>query len=272
MLSILAVVLILLASQQGGEDGGDGPLNAIAAAAERTQGEPGGRATVWSVVTSPDQPEPLRIKGEMVFNGEGRTRVVMAFRNPESDRPAEMEVVGDGAVLYMRSEIFGSLPDGREWMSLDLASATGLDPTALVPGDGDPKAELALLEAVDSPVQKVGKEEVRGVATTHYRGTIGVAENVERFREEGAEDLAAYYEKEGSPVQIEAWIDSAGLVRRMRVVQTTPGGSGEGTSHVDMRMDFWDFGIDPPIDVPDSDDVFDMTDVARQEIEGSSGG
>jgi hypothetical protein len=122
---------------------------------------------------------------------------------------------------------------------------------------------LALLEAVGNDVQKLGKEDVRGVPTTRYRGTISVSDEIKRAREAGADALASLSEKEGSPLHVEAWIDADGLVRRMRLVNSRPSDKGDGPVTTDMRMDFIDFGIEPEIEVPDSSEVFDATELAR---------
>lgn len=265
-LSVVVVALALFASQQGDDSGGAGPLNAIAQAAEKTQGEDGGRATMRSTITSPSQSAPLEISGQMSFDADERSRAVLKFLNPDTNEPAEMEMVGDGATVYMRSSMFGSLPDGSEWMSLDLASAAGLDRDTMLPSEGDAKGELELLEET-SGVRKVGMEDVNGVPTTHYRGMVSASENADRLREEGGdEDFASLIEEKNSAVRIEAWIDADELVRRMRIVQRTPGEDGEGPTTMDMRMDFFDFGIDPEIEVPDSDEVFDATDLAKEEL------
>ena len=87
--------------------------------------------------------------------------------------------------MYMRSSRFGTLPGGRKWMALDLALGDELDTS--VPADVDAKGELAVLESVSDDVQRLGEEDVRGVPTTHYRGTISVSDGVKRLREEGAE-------------------------------------------------------------------------------------
>lgn len=255
----------MFAWQQGGDGDGDGPLNAIAAAAERTQREPGGRATVQAVVSSPSRSESFTITGQTVFDAQaGRSRAVLTVPRSESDGSVKMQMVGDGTVMYMRSSLFGSLPGGREWMALDLSFGDELDMP--VPANGDAKGELELLEAATGDVQKLGREGVRGVPTTHYRGTVGVSENAERLREIGAEDLASYVEEEGTPLQVEAWIDADGLVRRMRFVNSQPREGGEGSMTIDMRMDFFDFGFVPEIDVPESSEVFDATALAQDEL------
>jgi len=156
------------------------------------------------------------------------------------------------------------LPGGSKWMALDLSFGEDLDTP--LPANVDAKGELALLEAVTGKVQKLGKEDVRGVPTTHYRGTIGASENAELLRKEGAEDLASYVKEKASPLRVEAWIDADGLVRRMRLVHTQPPEKGKGPTTIDMRMDFFDFGLDPEIDVPESSEVFDATDLAREKL------
>jgi hypothetical protein len=104
-----------------------------------------------------------------------------------------------------------------------------------------------------------------------YRGRISVAGNAKRLREVGADTMASDVEKAGAPVQIEAWIDSKGLVRRMAIAQTRPGEEGKEPTTVDMRMDFFDFGYEPEIEVPDSGEVFDATSVTQEQIDASGG-
>jgi hypothetical protein len=257
----------VFASRQGG-GGSDGPLNAIAAAAERTQSEPGGRAAMEAVVSPAGGKAPITIKGQMVFNGEGRNQAVMTFPRPDSDGSVKMYVVGDGTMTYMRSSQFGSPPEGREWMGFDLSLGQG---SGALPANVDAKSELELLESVSNDVRKLGVEDVRGVPTTHYRGTVGVAKQTERLQDEGMEDLASITEKKGAPVEVEAWIDADGLLRRMRIIQTQPGEGDDGPTAIDMRVDFLEFGIDPEIDVPDSSEVFDMTPLIKEKLDDSSG-
>jgi hypothetical protein len=254
----------VFAWQQGGDGSGGGPLNAIAKAAEKTQEQRGGRAVMHSITNVTRRSAPITMTGRIVYNAERRVRAVMNTPNSLSGGPMKLDLVGDGTVVYMHSSRFGTLPDGRSWVELDLALGDDLD--TVVPANFDAKGELALLESVSDDVQKLGKEEVRGVPTTHYRGTSSVSGQVERLREEGADALASLTEKDGSPLQVEAWIDADGLIRRMRVVHSQPAGDGKEVT-VDMRIDFFDFGFEPEIDLPDSSEVFDATDQVRDEVE-----
>jgi hypothetical protein len=263
-LAILVVAFALFASQQGGGDsGGSGPLNAIAQAAEKTQGEPGGRAAMRAVVTKPGA-GPITIRARIVFDDEGRSRTVMTVPQPGSDGPVQMDVIGEGTTMYMHSSEFGSLPDGRKWMGLDLS--LGEESDSPIPLNADAQEQLGLLAATTGGVQRLGREKVRGVPTTHYRGAIGVTEQAERLGELSAEELAERTEEEGAPLRVEVWVDAHDLVRRMRVAQTQPQIDGNGTANMDMTMDFFDFGLEPQIDVPDSDEVFDATALAEEEL------
>lgn len=248
------IVALTVFAWPGGDGGSDGPLNAIAEAAERTQREPGGRATMRTVVSSPAKSEPLMITGQIVFDDEmDRSRGVLAVPRPDSHRSVEMRVITDGTVMYMSSSMFGSLPGGREWMALDLSF--GEEPETPLPTNGDPKGELELLEGATGDAQKLGKEDVRGVPTTRYR-----------LREEGAEDPTSHTEENGTPLRVEAWIDADGLVRRMRLVKSQPREGGEEATTIDMQMDFFDFGTVPEIDVPEPSEVFDATALAQDEV------
>jgi hypothetical protein len=261
----LAAVLAMFAWQQGGDRGSGGLLNAIAQAAERTQREPGGRAAIHATVSSPDR--SYTMTGRVVFDAEaGRSRVILTMPDPKSSGSVKVQAVIDGTVMYIQLGKLGSLPGGAEWMSLDFSSF-GLEKDALLPSNGDAMGELDLLKAATGGVQKLGTEKVRGVPTTRYRGTVGVAEQAKRLRDEGAEEgLASYAEENGTPLQLEAWVDTDGLVRRMEYVKTDPAKDGEGPTTMDMRVDFLKFGDIAEIEVPDSSEVFDGTDLAKSGI------
>ncbi len=214
-------------------------------------------------VVTPADGESFTMTGHMVFDDEKElTRSVMTFPSPKSGDTVTMRMVTEGTVMYMRSSQFGSLPDGREWMSLDLA--LGEDLESPLPAGTDAKGELEFLKEVTG-VSKRGREVVRGVPTTRYAGTIDVSEQAERLREQGGDGLSSLVEEKGGPLRIEVWIDDDGLVRRMDYAGSQPGAEGEGRTMIDMRMDFYDFGSIPEIEVPDSSEVFDATSLAREE-------
>ena len=52
----------------------------------------------------------------------------------------------------------------------------------------------------------------------------------------------------------------------MKYVKTDPAKGGKGPTTMDMRVDFLRFGNVPEIEVPDSSEVFDGTDLAKSKI------
>lgn len=267
-LGVLLVAALVLASQHGIEDGGGGPLNAIAEAAVKTQAEGGGRAFVRGTVVGGELSKPVAMKGRIAYDADGTNRSTVTFPDPKTGKLVKLEAVQDEAHIYMRSKSFGTLPEGREWMGLDLSFGDEIESPASAGSDA--KGKLELLEEATGGVDRIGTEEVRGVMTTRFRGRISVADNARRLRELGADTAASDVEKVGAPIQIEAWIDSEGLVRRSAVAQTKPGEEGTGPTTVHVRMDFFDFGYEPEIRVPDSDEVFDATSVAQEEIDAAA--
>jgi len=261
-LAIVVIAFVVLASQWGG-DGGGGPLNAIAQAAEKTRLEPGGRATIRMVATKPGS-KPIPMWGSLVYDDEDRSRAVMTVLPPGSDESFQMNMVTEGTTMYLSSRRFGSLPGGAKWMALDLD--LGQETEGAVPGNPDAMGELELLETATDDVRKLDKAQVHGVPTTHYRGTIGVDTEAERLRGLDAEKLAGRFEDEAQPTTVDAWIDEKGLMRRMKIVHTQPQVGAEGTAAVEMQMDFTDFGSEPEIDVPDSDEVFDATALTEEAL------
>jgi hypothetical protein len=267
-LAMVVIAFVVLTSLRGGDEDGDllggGSLNAVAQAAEKTRHEPGARVAVRMVASGPGS-EQIPIWGQMVYDDEDRTRAVLTALPGGSDESFQMNMVTDGTTMYMSSRRFGSLPDGAKWMKLDLEFAQG--PESPVPADPDAMGQLELLETVSDDIEKLGREKIRGVEATHYSGTIPVATQADRLREAGAEELAERSEEEGSPTAVEAWVDDRGRMRRMKIIQATPRVEDEGTATVEMRMDFFDFGIEPMIVVPDSDEVFDATSLTEEALE-----
>jgi hypothetical protein len=262
---MLVAAFAVLALQQGADGGGGGPLNAIAQAAEKTQGVSGGRASIQGVVTKPGS-KPVPMRGRMVFNDEDRSRTVLTV-SAGSGKSFQMNMVSDATMVYMSSPRFGSLPAGAKWIGLDLNFALEERRESLAPAQPDAEGQLELLAGVSDDIRKLGKADVRGVPTTRYRGTISVTDQAERIRDLGADELAEGFEKDGSPAEVEVWVDAKGLVRRTKIVQTAPQVGSDVITSTKMQMEFFDFGIEPQIDAPDSSEVFDATALTEETLE-----
>lgn len=240
---VVVAIAVVLIAQGGG--GGSSPLNAIAKAAEVTQREPGGRATLRAKVTSSTSPEGLVESGTMDFEDNGRAEGTLTVRGLTTGTEAQITSIADGTTSYTSSDALESVTEGKKWMKLDLAGAAKLEGGAS-PAQGGPQEGLKVLEDVRD-AEEVGKEEVDGVATTHYRGTFPATEEIFGVK--------AHF----SPPQADVWIDSQNHVRRMRIVVTGSLNEGEGSTTTEMDIDFVEFGRVPKIELPPPDEVFDAT-------------
>jgi hypothetical protein len=251
---VVAVVVVVIA-QSGGSGGG--PLDAIAKAAEVTQREPGGRAVIKATVTT-DTGEGITESGSMTFDESGRAEGELTVGGLQGGKHIVMTSIADGTTAYVTSDGFEELPGGKKWMEMDLASATKTTSPA-GPASGGPAEGLKLLEKVqDSEV--VGKEDVRGVPTTHYRGTMPASEEVFGVK------------VKSSAPSIDVWIDAQDRVRRTEIsVSTSVAATGDSAT-TEMTMDFVEFGRVPKIEVPPGDEVWNATSLIESQVQSEAEG
>ena len=186
----------------------------------------------------------------------------------------EMQIVMDDGIVYMRSPMFQDAP--TEWISMDPSK---MDPAAAAQfggfgaGTTDPSAYAGLFAGVFD-VRASGEQEIEGVSTTHYVGTIDLKKVLEGFADVVGEevDAAAKEQLEATVEQFESlgidekipfeiWIDDEGLPRRQRITMDF-GDLIPGTDEASMAMtvDYSDFGQPVDIEVPKRSEVTDLTD------------
>jgi hypothetical protein len=185
----------------------------------------------------------------------------------------EMQIVMDDGVVYMRAPMFQDA--GTDWVSMDPSK---MDPVAAAQfggfgaGTTDPSAYVGLFAGVFD-VKVSGEEELKGVPTTHYVGTIDLKKVVKGFSEVVGKDADAATKKQlkeavkqfeslgiDDKIPFEIWIDAEGLPRRQRITmdfgKLVPGAED---ANMEMTVDFSDFGKPVDIEIPDPSDVTDMT-------------
>jgi hypothetical protein len=110
----------------------------------------------------------------------------------------EQRIVDGTAYLKLPGSLLRSAGAGpaTQWVARDTGAEAATDLSALAQSQSDPAGQLARLSKVSGKVEGIGKESVRGVLTTHFRGTTEV---------------------NGESAPVEAWVDADGLVRRMIV-------------------------------------------------------
>ncbi|HET8814531.1 MAG TPA: hypothetical protein VFM51_06210 [Solirubrobacterales bacterium] len=248
LLSVLLIAVVanyLLAE-------GESVVNPVAAAAEKAEKCPGARFSLYIVYSSPAFPEPIVASGSGAYNGTTeRTRMRLSLNSPFTG-PMRFVQISDDEFDYQRGDtVDDELPPGKAWVRTE----SGADEGSL---SLDLEETLEIL-ATSGGVHDVGRQSINGRMTHRYRGAIEIGEFAELLREAGEDEIAdAYGELEGvapTGIRIEAWVDRAELLRRLRMVM--PSDPGDPTMTIDMRMDFFAYGAKPDVQLPDSDLVVD---------------
>jgi hypothetical protein len=176
------------------------------------------------------------------------------------------EAVFDDLVMYMRfpapiSNAFG-LPGGKQWIKFDLAKLgreQGIDFGALFNqfSGSDPSRSLELLRGAQADFREIGEEKVRGVETTHYRGTV----DFERLAEAAPPDERESYRRllelsAQARIPVEVWIDGDGQTRRIRYEQEMRDGSS-----MKLAQEYYDFGAEVKVEAPPPNEVADFSEL-----------
>jgi hypothetical protein len=264
-LALFALALAALPLACGGGESLS-PQAAVAQAA--TKYEEAGSSRVSMSATIKDVPG-----GPFTFTGEGefdRERGHMTMDMSELGAATggafagELEMILEDLVMYMKfpEAITQQLPGGKSWVRIDLREAgkeLGIDLEELMQvQQSDPTQALQYLRGASDDFEEVGEEDVRGVATTHYRGTIDLRKAAEQLPEEARESFERAIDLIGvANLPFEVWIDEDGMARRMKYEQPLAGADGEeGT--MALTMELFDFGVDVDVEPPPSDEVIDI--------------
>jgi hypothetical protein len=180
-----------------------------------------------------------------------------------------MEMIFDQLVIYMRfpPEIQAQVPGGKSWVKVDLEALgeqLGIDLGAVMQfSQSDPTQSLQYLRGASDDFEEVGSEPVRGVDTTHYRGTIDLRKATEHLPEDARDSIERVVELTGvGKLPFDVWIDDDGLARRVKYEQPLPATGGEDAS-MELTMEFFDFGVDVDVAPPPAEGVIDMQELIQ---------
>jgi hypothetical protein len=187
----------------------------------------------------------------------------------------EMRMLMDEGVIYMRSP---AMPAETAWVKIDPSK---LDPEHAAQfggfgaGTTDPSAYAGLFAGVFD-VEAAGDQDIGGVATTRYTGTIDLERVLRNFGDvvggqvdpptkEQLELAIEQFETLGIEQRIpfELWIDDEGLPRRQRI--TMDFGAlvpGEEEATMAMTVDYSAFGEPVEVRIPPPSQVTDVSELA----------
>ena len=146
---------------------------------------------------------------------------------------------------------------GKPWAEIkfsDMKAQSGFDFSQVMSQaqQMNPSQYIAQL-AASGDVHVVGSETVDGEQTTHYAGTVSMADALSHYSAAVQAQMKSALAKSGyTGALINVWLDSQGLVRRS--VMSMQGGKGQ----FKMSMDVLDYGVPVNVTPPPPDQVFDL--------------
>lgn len=263
-----AVLLLLVLASLPlacGEGDALSPEAAVAEAATKTADAGSARVDIDAGLNS--SAGSFTMTGEGEFAGD---RGRMTFDVVAGGQRISMEMVFDQLIIYMRfpSGLGVDLPGDKSWVKMDLEALgkeEGIDFSQFTQfGQSDPTQTLRYLRGASGDFEKVGEEEIRDVATTHYRGTVDLRKAADQLPESARESIVRLVELVGkSTFPFDVWVDDEGLARRIKYEQPIPDANGQNATMA-MTMDFYDFGAEVDVEPPADDEVVDLQKLMRQ--------
>lgn len=209
---------------------------------------------------------PITVTGHGVYNGG--TNLAEATYSGVTDQGQRIDfdaILSEEAWYFRYPQFADRMPDGKEWVKL--AGLPGQKDMG-APGVASPDESLGMLRATGS-VERLGQAKVGGAETTRYRVLMSADQIAAALRTQGKDELAEQLEQVApqiiGPVRAEVFVAENGMLRRMRIASTEV--SDGKTIAVTMAMDFFDFGIDPAIQVPDDSQVYDLGPLLEEKLD-----
>lgn len=308
VLAMAAGVLVACGAEEDEEEDSSAGQNESAKAGEtqRTEAQPiDAVQTAYKNTTSetarvtfnmnmdmdvPGGPAGSSITGEpaaMEFSMDGKG--VVDFPNEEMRMSVKMEPMGNfqmrmvDGVAYQRmpQQMRAQMGGGKPWIEMDLDSfyeqQYGMSYSEMQGGAStDPTQQLEYLRGVSGSVEQVGKEEVRGVQTTHYRAVVDLEK---AFAKTGAGNTSEAYDQMvqqmgTGEVPVDVWIDEQDRVRRyrmdmeMNVPAGQPAQGGDTVGEMKVRVttvqEYFDFGIPVEVSPPPAGKTMSMEQFEKQ--------
>lgn len=172
--------------------------------------------------------------------------------------------------LKVPSELAGKLPGAKSWLEMNLdqvgkaAGVSGLGSlTSGASSLNDPSEYLDFLRATSNgSVKDLGQATIDGIKTTHYHAEVDLEklpDAVPTASRQAVQQLVTALARHGVVTQlpIDAWIDSAHLIRRIALAYSQPV-SGSQSVDVSLQVDFKDYGPQPAPTIPAPDQTTNL--------------
>ncbi len=218
-------------------------------------------------------PEEGRVKAEaeMQIKPTLAMSMKMTALDQGAEGTAEIRLVDKAMYIGGGPEAAKEM-DGKSWIKFDL-SGTGVDEQMNQMGsasqaDKNPATESTFLTGAKD-VEKVGTETVEGVKTTHYKGTVTLADLEKTIGDEGEatrekrQKSLEQYEKMGvDKLTMDMWVDGDDRTKQFRMRADADKGP------LDMTFTF--LGVNEPVKVtaPPAAEVADLAEMMEESQQG----
>lgn len=244
----------------------------VTEAADATAAARSSRVSIEAVFAAPGRDEEgFSAKGAFDYERRAGAMTIEASQPGNAGSGRSRVVFSDRVVYYEVAP--GVLPDGRTWLRLDLRALgelSAFDLEQLAQGSqSDPGQYLDWLAATGSEVEKVGREDVRGVATTRYRTSVVLDRVVEQAPEDVRAGVKSFVERvqmqtgrEELPTDV--WIDQDGLVRRLEQEYPVQAGGVGVETEATVTVELYDFGVAVDASPPSEEEALDIASLLGQ--------
>ncbi|MGR4853357.1 LppX_LprAFG lipoprotein [Streptomyces sp. LARHCF252] len=245
------------------------PAAAVAAAAKNTED-----ITSLRYRLSGTSPGEGRVKGEASMRLKPTIAMSMKVTAPDKGATEAMEIrLVDKAMYLGGGAEMAKEMDGKRWMKFDLSGSEAgkeLDQmgSSTSQAEQNPAAESAFLTGAKD-VKKVGSEKVDGVETTHYSGTVTLADLRASLKDAKAdarkqrEKSIKQYEKLGvDKLTMDMWIDGDDHTKQFRM----KGDAEKGP--LDMTITFLDYNKPVDVKAPPAKEVADLAGMFKELEQG----
>lgn len=244
------------------------PAAAVAKAAKKTEDITSLRYRMTGKV-----PGEGRVSGEAAMSMKPLAMSMkMTAEDQATDGPVEIRLVGNAMYIGAGAEAAKEM-NGKSWIKFDM-SALGADKNLNADqlgggqADKNPATESTFLTGSKN-VKKVGTETVAGVRTTHYKGTVTLAEfrkslqGRDKATREKREKALDQYSKMGiDAITMDMWIDGADHTKQFRM----RGAADKGP--LDMTVTFLEFNKPVTVTAPPAKDTVDLAEMMKGAQQG----
>lgn len=252
-------------------------VDPVAQAATTSTQAAGYRLNMTLAISSSALPSPITGSGQGAFDVRAHagafTLSMNLGNNPQvkqalGSSTLQVQELIKGQTIFMKlpSAITSRVPTfgGKPWIEVNLAKLAGIAGLSSLtsnPATSDPSQLLNFLRA-SGKVTKVGSEQVDGLQTTHYRGTIDlsrIANALPAASRHAVQQSVKALERMTTLRQLpfDVWVDGQHLVRRM-TMSFSQSVSGQSET-VSMRIDIPQYGPQPVPAAPPADQVTNLS-------------